>query len=264
MGEERLPMTRKPRQPDDGTDDDTTPEKESRSIETALQAILDKEPDLSVMRAGIPFISWPLDKASEERTFCKLQHAQIKPGLAAFVWDTFRIVLYERELNRLVRVLEGFAWRNITTDAELSQAIEQDPFLETLFLYLRTLDADQPYEGSCSLLLSRLEKCAAKNRLLSSPADLPGGAPQLSRKLEESREFLEKLGYQLARGRYTKTGDRFVRISLATYSDDDDQTASDHCKSTPAEQNNVLVETDDADGAIADLMDQIRAPKQGT
>jgi hypothetical protein len=109
-----------------------------------------------------------------------------------------------------------------------------------------------------------LEKGAAKHRLLSSPTDLPGGAPQLSRKLEESREFLEKLGYQLARGRYTKTGDRFVRISLATYSDDDDQTASDHCKSTPTEQNNVLVETDDADGAIADLMDQIRAPKQGT
>ncbi len=251
----------KPEQQNDGTDDDSKPEKETRSIETALQAILDKEPDLCVMRAGIPFISWPLDKASEERTFCKLHHPQIKPSLATFVWEEFAIVLYERELNRLVRVLEGFAWRNVTSDAELSQAIEQDPFLETLFLYLRTLDADQHYEGSCSVLLSRLEKCAVKNRLISREEDLPGGAPQLSRKLEKSREFLEKLGYQLARGRYTKTGDRFVRISLATYSDDDNRTASDHCKSTPAEQNNVLVETDDADGAIADLMDQVRAPK---
>jgi hypothetical protein len=134
--------------------------------------------------------------------------------MAEFIWEATGIVLFDREINRLLNVLEGKAWQDHHSDPPVDDAVEQDPLFEALSIFLH----DRTFNGKSTKLLTELRKVAKLQGVDVLANAWPKGPAQLSRRIAELAPLLSKAGVMVEIGR--KAQARFIKLSTEKPCDD--------------------------------------------
>lgn len=195
----------------------------ARRDERSLQLILDQEPTLFVNIVGEPFIGLPIPK-STDRTPWILNHQRVRAEITGFIWENLDLVIHAHELNRILRVLECHAWRDQRVNIQLKDAIDNDPLLEGLVIFLIDANRRGGVNLPASELLTELSKVARKSGVDTNHHSWPKGAAQLSRRIGELSPILQQAGINVKRGR-NPGGVRFINIHREPC-DDGKSTAS--------------------------------------
>ena len=174
----------------------------------ALRLILD-EPHLELFcdTVGIPRIRLPtvIGHAGEEPW--KLRSDRVRAWIAEFVWERIAVILLDREIDRLLNILEGKAWQDQRRDLELCEAIEHDSVLEAVLVYM---ESEPLFEGTMTKFQRELGKAAKRVGLDVRSKNWPKGAPQLSRRIGSVERFLTKAGIKVERSH--KSSERKLRL----------------------------------------------------
>lgn len=178
-----------------------------RRKERALHLILANEPELFCDLSGEPCIRLPKNTTSPSPTW-SLRSDRVRFWIADFIFDNADLVLTEHEITNILTVLVGKACHDERTDVDLHQAMDQDPFVEALFIYLRE---NGNYDGNCSKLLSKLCTIATACGTDIKSKGWPKGAAQLSHRLSTLKDLIAKAGVTLEIGR-NGGRERFVRL----------------------------------------------------
>ena len=120
----------------------------------------------------------------------------------------YGIVLAEREIDRIVTVLVGKAWHDLRNDVELTEAMDQDPLLEALLIFMHE---HAVFDKSCTALKAALDQVARSSGLDTKDRLWPKAAPQLSCRIGELKPVLKRAGITAEIGRRAG-GHRFVRL----------------------------------------------------
>lgn len=197
---------------------------QSRRDVVALELILSNGPELYVNIVGEPCICLPFVPGSN-RSAWHLKHERVRAEIAGLIWEKLKLVLYDNELSRILRVLESQAWRDQRIDIDLKEAIDRDPLLEGLLILLADSDSKDGVNLKASELLTQLEKKARLNGVDTQHHSWPKGAAQLSRRIGELSSLLQQAGITVERGR-NNGGVRFINLHRKTPCDDGEPTAS--------------------------------------
>lgn len=125
------------------------------------------------------------------------------------MWDQSRIVLAEREIDRIVTVLIGRAWYDQRHDIEVTLAMDEDPLLEALVIFMHE---HAVFDKSCTALKSSLDHVARTAGLDTKDRLWPKGAPQLSHRIEGLKPLLKRAGITAELDRRSG-GARFVKLT---------------------------------------------------
>ena len=101
---------------------------------------------------GQPCIRLPPKRAGPTTQAWPLWSNRVRAWIAEFVWKRKTTVLLEREVTRIPWVLEGKAWEDRRTDLDVKDAMDQEPVLEALLIWLNEAE-NQSYDGNCTKLL---------------------------------------------------------------------------------------------------------------
>lgn len=225
----------------------TAPEEElqSRRDEAALGLILATQPELFLNIIGEPCIGLPV-AAEADRTPWHLHSERVRAEIAGFIWEKLNLVVYDHELNRILRVLECQAWRDQRVDVELKDAVDNDPLLEGLVIFLNDPNRRGGVNLTASELLDELSKVARKSGVDTNHHSWPKGAAQLSRRIGELSSILQKAGISVERGR-NSGGVRFINLSRDSC-DDDESTPSQPPSIDKSHHPKPLPTADGSDG----------------
>lgn len=179
---------------------------------TALGLIL-KEPQLELFcdTVGLPRIRLPTipNRTAEEPW--KLRSDRVRAWIAVFIWERAQIILLDREIDRILNILEGKAWLDQRRDLELCEAIEQDSVLEAVLVFM---ESEAVFEGTMTKFQRELAKTAKRAGLDVRSKNWPKGAPQLSRRIGSVELFLNKAGIKVERSH--KSSERKLRLEKTT------------------------------------------------
>lgn len=164
----------------------------------ALEMILAEQPELFCDIVGTPRIRLPpvRDHPAEE-PWC-LRSERVRAWIAEFMWEQSKLVLLDREIDRILNVLEGKAWHDQRRDLELCDAIEQEPVLEALLLFM---EKEGRFEGTMTQLRRKLVKVARRADLDVKARNWPKGTPQLSNRIRALEHLLAKAQITVERRR---------------------------------------------------------------
>ncbi|WP_254511400.1 hypothetical protein [Anatilimnocola floriformis] len=186
-------------------------------VGTALQLILDRRLELFVNLAGQAMIALPTS-GNSETSLWPLRSERVSSWIAAFIWDRLKVVLAEREIERVVMVLIGRAYGDQRTNIALAEAIEQDPLLDALLVFMHQ---NAVFDKSCTALRAALNKVARAIGLDMRDHLWPKGVPQLSRRISDLADLLLVAGITTKIGR-RGSGVRFVKLTRTTSANGDD------------------------------------------
>ena len=197
---------------DSELNDDASPSSTRRDI-VALQTILNAKPELFVDVAGEPRIDLPFVRGAPNRrpSPWPLRHARVRAEIAEFVFRETGHVLFDQEITRILSVLEGKAWKDQRIDIDLKQALDEEPLVEALFIFLHQSETEGRFLGPCSKLLLALTKIGRKNGADTRSKTWPKGAAQFSFRLGQLEHLLAKCGITVTRGRQPGGG-RYVKL----------------------------------------------------
>jgi len=164
----------------------------------ALEMILAEQPELFCDIVGTPRIRLPpaRDHPPEE-PWC-LRSERVRAWIADFFWEKSKRVLLDREIDRILNVLEGKAWQDQRRDLELCDAIEQDPVLEALLLFM---EKEGRFEDTMTQLMKKLVKVARRAGLDVKARNWPKGTPQFSNRIRALEHLLAKAQITVERRR---------------------------------------------------------------
>jgi hypothetical protein len=227
----------------------------------ALERILASRPDLYINVVGQPTIRIPIVSERPQRDTWPLHSNRVKAWIAELVWAQSGIVLAEREIERVVMVLVGKAWHDLRNDVELTEAMDEDPLLEALMIFMHE---HAIFDKSSTTLKASLDQVARSSGLDTKDRLWPKAAPQLSRGIEELKPLLKRAGITAELGRRTG-GTRFVRLMQEKPSGGDAAGPP----LTPTVDNShhpqEIHRHDDGDSeSRKKLFDQLRTPDQET
>jgi hypothetical protein len=188
-------------QPNDRSAADDHVTSTDRRDALAMSAILASEPELYVDVTGVPRITLPLAPTSEARMPWSLRHARVRAEIAELVFHKRGLILFEHEIRRILCVLEGKAWREQRYDLDTVQALDAEPLVEALYIYLHQPEVNGRFSGTCTKLLSDLKKVAVKNGVDIACDAWPKGPARLSFRIGELTKLLEKFKITAKRGR---------------------------------------------------------------
>ena len=163
----------------------------------ALGLILN-EPQLELFcdSVGLPRIRLPTVPNGNSEEPWSLRTDRVRAWIAEFVWDRTSIILLDREIDRILNILEGKAWQDQRRDLELCEAIEQDSVLEAVLFYM---ESEPLFEGTMTKFQRELAKAAKRAGLDVRSKNWPKGAPQLSKRIGSVERFLTKAGIKVKR-----------------------------------------------------------------
>ncbi|WP_337175408.1 hypothetical protein [Paludisphaera sp.] len=125
----------------------------------------------------------------------------VRSWLTLFAWERDKVLLTEREANRIVHALSGWSMRVKTskiTDPELLRFIETEPVVAVVMEFMGSRKEPR-YEQGMEHLWKELSKFAkGRGLLVVNKSRFPGGPNVLSRKLRQLVPVLEKLGIKVA------------------------------------------------------------------
>ena len=226
----------------------------------AMKTILAMKPELFVDVAGEPRIGLPFAHGDPMRPQSpwSLRHDRVRAEIAEFVFQTAGIILFDQEITRLLYVLEGMAWKDHRIDIELQQALDEEPLVEALFIFLHQPETEGRFQDSCSKLLPALTKIGRKNGVDTRSKAWPKGAAQLSCRLGQLAALLAKCGITVTRGRLSG-GTRYAKLESNFTRDGGNRAPSQ----TPSIDNHhhpkPLGKIDARDGAGGDVFDRIQS-----
>lgn len=208
----------------------------------AIRLILDLGPKLKVDSTEEVLIELPLsreipdgmvgDSASsgkQEDTirFMPIRDKRVKAEIAELIYKKGKIIPYAQEVSRILTVLEGMAWKEPIQEIEVDQILNENPFIEAIYVFLKQPENNFEFGGTCSSLLIELTRIGKRKGIDLKSKYWPGGPAQLSKKLCEQEIHLKKVGIVFTRGR-RPGGERYVKISLQ--SENSQSKASDDAK----------------------------------
>lgn len=224
-----------------------------------VQTILDATKELYVDAAGEPRIGLPIVRGDPRRSesVWPLRHSRVRSEIAEFIFREKGRVPSDQEITRILNVLEGKAWKDHRIDIDLKQALDEEPLIEAVFIFLHQPETAGRFCGSCSMLLPALTKIGRKNGVDTRSRAWPKGAAQLSSRLGQLKAILQKGGVEVERGRMSG-GTRYVElVSNFTCGD-----AKKEASQTPSLDNshhpNKLRTTDACDTASESIFDRIQ------
>ncbi len=181
----------------------------------ALELIL-KEPSLELFcdSGGQPRIRLPPIRQHPTEEPWRIRSERVRAWIADFVWERSKDILQDREIDRILNILEGKAWRDLKRDLELFEAIEQDPVLEALIVLMHQFIL---FEGTMTKLMRQLVKVARKAGLNVRAKNWPKGTPQLSRRIGSFERFLTKAGITVERHR--NSIERKIKLKMTVHDD---------------------------------------------
>lgn len=225
----------------------------------AMETILAMKPELYVDVAGEPRIELPFACGDPNRPQSpwSLRHDRVRVEIAAFVFHTAGIILFDQEITRILYVLEGKAWKDHRIDIELQQALDEEPLVEALFIFLHQPETEGRFQDSCSKLLTALTKIGRKNGVDTRSKAWPKGAASLSCRLGQLEALLAKCGIKVARGRFPG-GARYGKLESDFTRDGGKQTPSQTSSVDNKHHPKTLRNIDARDGAGDDIFDRIQ------
>lgn len=228
----------------------------------ALQTILDANPELFVDVAGEPRIGLPFARGDPSRPqlLWSLRHSRVRAEIAEFVYRETGSVLFDQEITRVLCVLEGRAWKDQRIDVELKQALDEEPLIEALFIFLHQPETAGQFQGQCSKLLPALTKLGRKNGVDTHSKAWPKGAAQLSFRLGQLTNLLTKCGIRVTRGRLPG-GARYVNLESDFTCDGG---ATEPSQPVPVDKDHhpkCLRKIDARDVASDDIFERIQTPE---
>jgi hypothetical protein len=170
-------------------------------------------------------------------------------------------VLAEREIDRIVTILVGKAWHDLRHDAEMTEAMDADPLLEALCIFMHE---HVVFDKSCTALKAELDQVARSAGIDKKDRLWPKAAPQLSRRIEELKPLLMRAGITAQLGRRTG-GLRYVRLSKEKLSGGDAARPPLPSSVDNSHHPKKIHHQDEGDGdSRKKLFDQLRPPKLET
>jgi hypothetical protein len=234
-----------------------------RRDQMILNTVRAVRPRVLINQLGRPSIMLPLSTKSEERSEYPIRHSRVEAELAYLIYVKTGLSPHQTELNRIIKVLEGRAWRINRSDLDLITAIDSDPLLETLYIYLHDESSGGRSKGSCSKLLKELTHLATAHGLDITNSDWPKGSAQLSHHLWKNRRLLNSSGIKISRGRYPG-GNRFIKLQTPWQCDAEQSAASQQRHNTNTLPHHELESAGADDGAVGGIFDRIAAPSGET
>lgn len=216
----------------------------------ALELILDQKPELFVNLVGQPVIALPTPEEQPTARPWPLRSERVKAWIAELVWQRQDIVLGERDIDRIITVLIGKAWKDQRTNIALTEAVDQDPLLDALIVFMQQNAA---FDGSSTKLLAELSKAAMEAGLDTRDRLWPSGAPQLSRRIRELKDLLRAAYIASETGR-RGSGVRFVKLTRLKAADDGPKSPPQSPSIDKSHHPDALRRNDDADGEYRDQL----------
>jgi len=183
-----------------------------------------------------------------------LTDPDIRGWIYNFVWTVQKVLMFERDLDRIVKVLWGRSLENpiaTISNPALLEAIQQDTLAATIVEFM---EDKKRFEHTMDGVWRQLQAFAKTRGLVGhNLGKFPGGANVLSRKLAQVRPLLQccKIAIEIRRSNGAKV--------VLTRSEDDDKRQSSAISSAvnPAPAND-LNRTDDSARRIQELTHRIR------
>lgn len=236
---------------------DSTPRCDTINPASALERILATKPELFINIVGQPTIVLPTSSDQPLPKTWPLRSERIKAWVAEFVWGQSGIILAEREIDRIVTVLVGKAWHDQRNDITVTEAMDQDPLLESLLILMQE---HAVFDKSCTALKEELDRVARANGIDTKDRLWPKGAPQLSRRIEELKPLLKRAGVTAELGRRSG-GMRFIKLKCEKVSGGDVAGPPPAPSIDNSHHPNDIHRHDDSDGDFRKkLFDRLRPP----
>jgi hypothetical protein len=186
----------------------------------------------------------------------------VRAWIAETIWVNAGIVLLEREITRMLTVLEGKAWHDQRLDLEVKDAMDQDPVFEAIVIWIRQ---NPRFEGTQTKLLGELSKIAKKYGVDTQSKAWPKGAAQLSRRIGELIPLLFKAGVHVEIGR-KPGGHRFIVLATQTGSEDRPKNSDDagQAPSHPAsnDKSHHPKQLRQSDNGGGDIFEKLKKPNE--
>lgn len=189
-----------------------------------------------------------------------LHSRRFRSWIAEFVWETATIVLFDQELNRILTVLEGRAWKHQRVDAEVCEAIENDPLFEAILIWI---NERRSFDGRSTKLLIELKKTARKSGIDTRSQAWPKAPAQLSRRISQLETLLERAGIGIEVGR-RPGGERFIRLTTSDACDGTAEVPSHIPTVDKLHHPNTLPPHDGCDGQANDIFNRVQQRTERT
>ena len=224
---------------------------------TSIKLILNKIIEISCDIAGQPQVK--LGQEQDEQQVWPLHSRRFRSWIADFVWNEAETVLFDQEINRILTVLEGKAWKNQRVDIEVYEAIEKDPLFEAIVIWI---NEKKSFDGRSTKLLLELNKTAKKFGVDTQHQAWPKGPSQLSRRIKQLEQLLERTGSSIEVGRRAG-GERFIRLSKTDACDGAEKTPSQVPTVDKLHHPKALPAQDASDGKADDVFNRVQQnPKE--
>ncbi len=240
--------------------EDKTESEFGRRDQLILETVRNAKPKLFVNPLGVPSIMLPFAPKSAKKTEYPIHSARLKAELAYYICSMTQLVPHQSEINRILTILEGKAWRKNNTTPELVEAIDSDPMLEAVYIYINQPSVSGSFEGTCTKLLNELLHIANSNGIYMKVPSWPKGAAQLSHRLWKAKKLLQRGGIGIDKP--PRTGPkRSIKLWKIDPGDAEKKTASQERHAPNAVRNQRLDSADAIDGAVGEIFKRIAAPE---
>lgn len=186
-----------------------------------------------------------------------LFHRDFRGWLCHFAWKAKKLLLHEREVDRILELLNGQSLASPVanmSDPALLQLLEKEPLLATIVEFMEGRDT---FETTVAELLRRLRAFASERGLLGRMASrFPGGPNVLSRKLAHFNPMLEQFGIKVAIRRSNG-----AKVTLTGRKDDDCGQSSVESSATNCAATKDIGAVDDRTRRLHELADRKHSPK---
>lgn len=184
-----------------------------RREQFAIHHVLRLKPTVQINAVGVPEISLPLKPSEKNKeaacSFQPIMSNRVRAEISALVFEMEQCVLSGPELSRIQTILEGKAWRAPRPELGLNEILDTSPLVEGIYIYLGTQNGS--FDRSCTKLLQELRQLGKRRGIDLRSKEWPKGPAQLSRKLDEQSDNLNRVGIQFKRGR-RPGGERYVKL----------------------------------------------------
>lgn len=241
-----------------GNERDVGPERRDLA---ALKGILAHEPELFINLVGQPMVLLPIAGERNARVPNRLESRRVRAELVGLIYDSAGFLPFEQEVTRILRYLEGQAWKNPRISVEYAAAVDQHPIVEAVHILAYSLRLGSVHESTATKLLKELNDIARANGIDVQQNAWPKAANSLSEQLEEVKEMLATGG--LAFSRHRSNGVRWIKLTRIRIRDDDDaSSALDRPESKPPAGNELLTSGKSA-GRTESVFSRIQSASNG-
>lgn len=229
-------------------------------VEAGLKAVLVSDMEVYVDSLGQPSIKLPARDGDNDFRVWLLHSERVLEWMERYIWQQFGFVLQIQELKRIRLILKDKARDNCHANLDLQVALDEDPLLEVLLIFL---DEKKSFEGTCTKLLEKLMETAKQKAIGQHSSVFPNDAAVLGRRIRSLTPLLEKAGVRVECGRRSAY-QRYVSLVFEGNDTENSQTSPYELSTDEAKVPEVLCASTNGNGSdIPDVFRRITPTKGG-